>query len=53
MRATNFVIPAQAGNQLSVEFWVPACAGMTRLEVGKLIRDSSKVMNLMTGQIVF
>jgi len=36
-----FVIPAQAGNQLSVEFWVPACAGMTKLEIGKLIRDYS------------
>jgi hypothetical protein len=40
---SNFVIPAQAGNQLSKEFWVPACAGMTysvaRTEFGQLFRD--------------
>jgi hypothetical protein len=42
VRASIFVIPAQAGNQLSVEFWFPACAGMTGLEIGKLIRDYSR-----------
>jgi hypothetical protein len=28
---TNHVIPAQAGNQSSLVFWVPACAGMTEI----------------------
>jgi hypothetical protein len=43
LRAAIFVIPAQAENQLSVEFWVPACAGMTTLEIGKLILEYSVV----------
>jgi hypothetical protein len=46
MGASIFVIPTQAGNQLSVEFWFPACAGMTRLEIGKLPRDYSSVLPL-------
>jgi len=41
VRATIVVFPAQAGTQWSVEFWVPACAGMTKLEIGKSIRDYS------------
>ena len=43
VRASIFVIPAQAGNQLSMGFWVPAYAGMTKLDIGKLIRDDSSV----------
>jgi len=53
-----FVIPAQSpglakagpGNQLSVEFWVPACAGMTKLEIGKLIRDYSVVTDRIENE---
>jgi hypothetical protein len=31
-RIFNHVIPARAGNQFSLAFWVPACAGMTRTD---------------------
>jgi hypothetical protein len=41
----NHVIPAQAGNQFSVAYWFPACAGMTEIApltaLWKLFQDSS------------
>jgi hypothetical protein len=50
VRATILVIPAQAGNQLFEQFWVPACAGMTNLrgndEVG--LREVNPGLSLIT-----
>jgi len=41
----NHVIPAQAGNQFSLAYWFPACAGMTEIArltaFGKLFQDYS------------
>jgi hypothetical protein len=41
----NHVIPAQAGNQFSLAYWFPACAGMTKIApltaFGKLFQDCS------------
>jgi hypothetical protein len=36
VKATIPVIPAQAGTQFSLVLWVPACAGMTWMEIGKI-----------------
>ena len=41
MRAAISVIPAQAGNQFSLDCWFPVCAGMTWLKVWNLFRDGS------------
>jgi hypothetical protein len=49
-RASVLVIPAQAGNQFSLAFWFPACAGMTWLKIGMLFWTHSLSKRELAGQ---